>query len=52
MITNFWNEFKLIRRIKKGKWLKTKYRGWIRPTLYNAYLGYKFDPIILKEETY
>ena len=52
MITNVWNEIRTIRRIKKGVWLKTKHRGWIRPGLYSAYLCYAFDPIILKEENY
>jgi len=44
------NEIRIVRRIKKGIWLKTKHRGWIRPELYNAYLGYAFDPVIIKEE--
>ena len=50
MITSIWNEIRIVRRIKKGVWLKTKHRGWIRPELYSAYLGYAFDPIIIKEE--
>ena len=50
MITSIWNEIRIVRRMKKGVWLKTKHRGWIRPELYNAYLGYAFDPIIIKEE--
>ena len=50
MITSIWNEIRIVRRMKKGVWLKTKHRGWIRLELYNAYLGYAFDPIIIKEE--
>jgi hypothetical protein len=50
MITNIFNELKIVRRIKRGIWLKTKHRGWIRPELYNEYLSYAFDCEILKEE--
>tara|TARA_R110000851_G_scaffold131429_2_gene265323 strand:- start:240 stop:404 length:165 start_codon:yes stop_codon:yes gene_type:complete len=52
MITNIWDEIRLIRRIKKGLWVNTEHRGWIRPELYNTYLGYGFDPIILKRENH
>ena len=51
MITSIWDEIRILRRIKKGIWLKTKHRGWIRPELYNAYLGYAFDcEILIKEQ--
>jgi hypothetical protein len=52
MITNVFDEIKLIRRIKGGYWLKTKHKGWINIELYKAYLGYAFDPVVLKEEKY
>jgi len=52
MITNIWNEIKFIRKFKGGVWYKTKHRGWIRPDLFSAYLGYAFDPKLIKEEKY
>lgn len=47
-----WNNFKFVRKYKKGVWWKTKHRGWIRPETFGFYIGYKFDPIFIKEEIY
>ena len=44
--------FKFVRRNKGGTWLKTKHRGWIPLETYIIYVGYSFDPIVLKEEKY
>ena len=52
MVTNIWDEIKFIRKIKGGIWYKTKHRGWIRPEIFKLYLGYSFDPILLKKENY
>ena len=52
MLQNFWDNFKIIRRIKGGEWYKTKHRGWIRPELFNAYLSSGFDPVLLSWEKY
>ena len=52
MITSIFDEIKIVRRIKRGTWLKTKHRGWIKPELYNDYLSYAFDCEILKEENW
>lgn len=52
MLTNILDEIQIVRRIKKGTWLKAKHRGWIRPEVYNTYIGYSFDPIIIKEENW
>jgi hypothetical protein len=52
MIQNIWDNIKLVRRIKRGNWVKTKHRGWITLECYNTYLGYAFDPVLLKEEGY
>jgi hypothetical protein len=30
--------------------VKTLHRGWIRHEIYDAYLGYGFDPIIIKRK--
>ena len=50
MITNIWHQIRLVRKFKKGTWVKTKHRGWIELTTYQAYLGYAFDPEYLKHE--
>lgn len=50
MITNIWHQIRLVRKFKKGTWVKTKHRGWIELTAYKAYLGYQFDPEYLKHE--
>jgi len=42
------NWIKLVRKIKGGKWVKTKHRGWITEDAYNLYLSYSFDPIKIK----
>ena len=52
MIQNIWDNIKLVRRIKRGHWVKTKHRGWIPLEYYRAYLGYAFDPVLIKEEVY
>lgn len=53
MVTyNLIDNVKFIRRWKGGVWFKTLERGWIRPEDYQFYIGYKFDPIFLKEENY
>jgi len=52
MIQNIWDNIKLVRRIKRGYWIKTKHRGWITLECYRDYLGYAFDPVLLKEEVY
>ncbi len=44
--------FKFYRKFKGGEWFKTKERGWIRPIEYQFYIGYRFDPIFIKEESY
>jgi hypothetical protein len=49
---NILYELKLVRFLKKGLWVKTLHRGWIRHEIYDAYLGYGFDPIIIKTEKY
>jgi hypothetical protein len=49
---NIFNYIKLVRRLKKGFWVKTTHRGWITYETYEAYLQYDFDPIIIKTEKY
>jgi hypothetical protein len=48
MIQNIWDNIKLVRRIKRGHWVKTKHRGWITAACYNDYLSYAFDPVFIK----
>lgn len=50
MKTYFWNEFKFYRKKKGGNWVKTKERGWMTLSNYRLYLGYRYDPIFIKEE--
>lgn len=52
MIQYICDNIKIIRRIKGGNWVKTKRRGWITLGCYVTYLGYSFDPVLLKEESY
>ncbi len=52
MIQNILNNIKLVRRLKRGYWIKTKERGWITLECYKYYLGYAFNPIFIKEEVY
>lgn len=52
MINNIIDEIKLIRRLKGGEWVKTHKRGWLRIDHYNEYIGYRFDPIVIKIENY
>ena len=52
MIQNILDNIKIVRRLKRGHWIKTKERGWITLGCYIAYLGYVFDPVFLKEEVY
>ncbi len=48
----FFNSIKIVRKLKKGFWLKTKHRGWITIETYKFYIGYGFDPIVIKTEKY
>lgn len=49
---NIFNYIKLVRRLKKGFWVKTRYRGWMTYKTYENYLEYGFDPNIIKIEKY
>jgi hypothetical protein len=44
--------FKYFRKKVGGIWIKTKHRGWICGETYMFYIGYKFDPILIKVEDY
>lgn len=50
--------YKLLSRLKwyrkreKGHWVKTKHRGWITIETFKLYIGYRFDPIFIREEIY
>lgn len=50
MINSIFDEMRIVRIIKGGTWYKTKKRGWLRPDHYNSYLGYGFDPEVIKIE--
>ena len=52
MIQNLLDEIKLVRRIKGGTWLKTVHRSWITLEVYEDYLSYAFDCIVVYEEKY
>lgn len=52
MLQNVYDNFKIIRFLKGGYWIKTKYRGWITLECYRTYINYGYDPIPLKEEIY
>jgi hypothetical protein len=52
MIQNIWDNIKIVRRLKRGHWIKTKERGWITLECYKDYLGHTFDPVFIKEEVY
>ena len=52
MIQNICDNIKIIRRIKRGHWVKIKHRGWITLKCYSDYLGYAFVPVFIKEELY
>lgn len=45
MLQNIWDNFKFIRWLKGGEWIKTQKRGWVTFDCYNEYLSYGFDPI-------
>lgn len=44
--------FKAFRKYRGGVWIKTKERGWITVEQYILYIGYKFDPVFIKDEVY
>lgn len=52
MITNYLVELRFVRKYIGGVWIKTKERGWITVEQYNLYIGYKFDPVFIKDEVY
>jgi len=52
VIQNIWDNIRLVRRIKRGHWVKTKHRGWITVDCYNEYISYAFNPVFIKEEVY
>ena len=52
MIRRIYHSFKIIRKLEGEHWVKTKERGWITMEAYKFYLGYKYDPIFIKEENY
>jgi hypothetical protein len=37
---------------KKGHWVNTKYRGWLKLEVYYDYLSYNFDPKFIEDEIY
>lgn len=42
--------FRFYRKYKGGTWVKTKLRGWIRLGAYKIYVGYGFDPKLIRIE--
>lgn len=47
---NYWNDIKVIRRIKGGDWANTLDHGWIRIQLYEHYMSMGYNPGLVKIE--
>ena len=45
---NYWNDIKIIRRIKGGDWVKTLDHGWITHELYEHYKSMGYDPGVIE----
>ena len=52
MITSLLNKIRMIRKLKRGHWVKTAKKGWVNYPTYYTYLVAGIDLVMIREEIF